>query len=139
MKSRKKNGFEKKSVAVIMPAYNEAKKIGSVISALKKSGYHNIIVVNDGSSDETSGIAEKSGALVVNHFTNRGLGGALGTGIESALKFTNASVFVTFDSDGQHDASDIKNVAGPIFSGEADCVIGSRLLNSEGMPWIRRF
>jgi len=139
MEGGKKSGFEKKNVAVIMPAYNEAKKICSVISALKKSGYHNIIVVNDGSTDATSTLAEKSGAIVVSHSINRGLGGALGTGISAALKFTSAQVFVTFDSDGQHDVSDIKKVVEPIFSGEADAVIGSRLINPEGMPLIRRF
>jgi glycosyltransferase involved in cell wall biosynthesis len=139
MRYREKSGFEKKNIVLIMPAYNEAKKIGSVISGLKKSGYHNIIVVNDGSADATSALAEKSGAIVVNHFLNRGLGGALGTGISAALKLTSASVFVTFDSDGQHDPSDIEKVVKPIFLREADCVIGSRLINPEGMPWIRRF
>jgi len=139
MKGGKKSGFDRNRIAVIMPAYNEEKKIGSVISALRKSGYHNIIVVNDGSSDSTAKIASKNGAIVVSHSINRGLGGALGTGIAAALKLTSASVFVTFDSDGQHDAADIKKVVEPIFSGEADAVIGSRLINPEGMPWIRRF
>ncbi|MCX6710097.1 MAG: glycosyltransferase family 2 protein [Candidatus Woesearchaeota archaeon] len=130
-------GRKGKRLFIVMPAYNEEKAIAGVIRSLKHSGYNNIIVVDDGSRDKTSAIAEKEGVILIRHFINRGLGGALGTGISAALKM-GAEIIVTFDSDGQHDVSDIKKVAAPIRRGEADVAIGSRLVNSKGMPFVRR-
>jgi glycosyltransferase involved in cell wall biosynthesis len=122
---------------IVMPAYNEAKVIGRVIKGLYREGYKDIVVVDDGSSDKTGDIARQHGADVYRHAINRGLGGALGTGIEAA-KQKSADIIVTFDSDGQHNPKDIKKVIQPIIQGRADAVIGSRLLRPKGMPWIRR-
>jgi UDP-N-acetylglucosamine---dolichyl-phosphate N-acetylglucosaminyltransferase len=122
---------------IVMPAYNEEKMIAAAISSLKAQGYHEIIVVDDGSRDRTAEIALASGAIVYRHSINRGLGGALGTGIRAAL-MTDAEIIVTFDSDGQHDARDIAKLIAPIMSGKADAVIGSRLLKPKGMPIVRR-
>ena len=119
-----------------MPAYNEEKVIGKVIDGLKKEGYSEIIVVDDGSADSTSAVARKRGAKVYRHPLNRGLGGALGTGIAAAREY--ADVIVTFDSDGQHDPKEIAKLIRPIEKGRADVVIGSRMKNPKGMPFIRR-
>jgi len=120
-----------------MPAYNEEKVIGRVLNDLRNEGYNNLIVIDDGSSDNTAQIAQSNGAKVYSHAVNRGLGGALGTGIAAAIA-EEPDVIVTFDSDGQHDPQDIKKIITPIVTDNADVVIGSRLINPKGMPWVRR-
>lgn len=126
-----------KKVFIVMPAFNEEKVVARVINDVMKEGYRNIVVVDDGSKDKTSIKAESAGAIVVKHPINRGLGGALKTGIDFAL-LNEADIIVTFDSDGQHDPAEIKKLVSPILKGKADAVIGSRLKNPKGMPYIRR-
>lgn len=122
---------------IIIPAYNEESSIANVISDLKSHGYTNIIVVNDGSQDQTGKQIEKTGVPVLTHIVNRGLGAALGTGFEFATK-KNADLVVTFDSDGQHKAKDIQKIIDPVLSRHADVVIGSRMLwNKKSMPLSR--
>ncbi len=128
-------------VSIVIPAYNEASTIGRVVQQVMSLELPDIkkevIVVDDGSCDRTGDIARSKGAVVVRHFINRGLGGALGTGIEAALHRA-ADVVVTFDADGQHSADDIKRVIQPVLIDRADVVIGSRMLEGSGMPWERR-
>jgi glycosyltransferase involved in cell wall biosynthesis len=124
-------------VAVVIPAYNEARTIEGVIRGLMARGLLCIIVVDDGSIDRTGELAGQQGAQVVRHILNRGLGGALGTGLRAALRL-KPEIIVTCDADGQHDPDDIRQLLGPIEQGEADVVIGSRMLNPAGMPWSRR-
>lgn len=121
-------------ILIVVPAFNEGKSIIDVIRDLKKHGYKNILVVDDGSVDRTGELAKKAKAFVVRHVINRGLGAALGTGFEFA-KHKSYSTLVTFDSDGQHKAKDIINILKPIKNNQADVVIGSRLLwNKKNMP-----
>lgn len=122
---------------IIIPAFNEEKTIGNVIKELKNHGYKNIVVINDGSTDKTAKIAEKQGIKVVNHLLNRGLGAALKTGVEYAKK-QNIEIVITFDSDGQHKASDIKKLIKPIVENKADFVIGTRLLLPKYVPFDRK-
>lgn len=103
---------------IIIPAWNEEKTLPAVIADLKRHGYKNIVVINDGSTDGTIG--------TLNHVINRGLGAALGTGFEYAKDF-GADIIVTFDADGQHKAEDIENLIKPIIDQRADVVIGSRM------------
>jgi len=124
------------NLTVIIPAYNEEKHIGEVVQGVKKYT-ENIIVIDDGSEDKTSEIAQKNGAKVYRHFINRGLGGALGTGIKAAL-FCRADIIVTLDADGQHDPEEIPHLLKPIIEGKADVVIGSRFLVRQSMPLFRR-
>lgn len=124
-------------IIVVVPAYNEASKIQQVIREIKKH-FPDIIVVDDGSSDGTERIARKEGVLVYHHIINRGLGGALGTGITAAVQ-RGADIVVTFDGDGQHRPDDIDRVIQPLLEHKADVVIGSRMLDRKGMPAIRRF
>tara|TARA_Y100001936_G_C16035813_1_gene648492 strand:+ start:326 stop:1207 length:882 start_codon:yes stop_codon:yes gene_type:complete len=114
-------------IIIGIPAFNEEKNIASIITRL--SGIADtIIVCNDGSTDLTSEIAEKMGALVINHKKNLGYGGAIRS-IFLKAKEINGDVLVTFDADGQHRIQDIENVTNPIINQEADLVIGSRFLD----------
>ncbi len=128
--------FHKQKVGIVIPAYNEAKAIGKVLDALKEAHYENVIVVDDGSKDDTPEIVKQAGVRVVRHGLNRGLGGALGTGLQAAIHMGYEAI-ITFDADGQHDVADIERVATPLLAGKADVVIGSRLKSRKGMPWYR--
>lgn len=123
-------------LVVIIPAYNEEKKIGQVIDGVKE--YTNsIIVVDDGSQDKTSKIALEKGVKVYRHLINRGLGATLGTGIRAAL-LEEAELISTLDADGQHDPKEIPKLLEPLISGESDIVIGSRFLENQKMPAFRK-
>ena len=111
-------------VFIIIPAYNEDKKIGKVITEIKKS-YKNIVVVDDGSKDNTYKIAQTKKVHVLRHVVNRGQGAALKTGIDYALK-QGAEIMITFDADGQFLVKDIKKLIKPL--NKYDIVLGSRFL-----------
>ena len=127
-------------LAILIPAYNEEKTIGKVIKAIPrrypKITRTEIIVIDDGSWDNTPKIAQKMKATLISHYINRGLGGALGTGF-TYVKRNKFDLLLTFDADGQHNPQDIWPVLKPILDGKADVVIGSRLKNHRGMPWYR--
>ena len=128
-----------KPVAVIMPAYNEARVISSVLSRMPSEidGMAVIpIVVDDGSHDGTAEAARRSGALVVRHLTNLGVGAATITGLRAAEEL-DACIMVTMDSDGQHDPEEIVSLVRSLIDGRFDVVIGSRILSPRGMPFSR--
>lgn len=120
-------------VIIVIPAYNEAKVIASVVSNVLKHGFANIVVIDDGSSDSTGAKAQQAGALVITHRLNRGKGAATKTGIEAA-RLMQADIIVTMDGDGQHAASDIKNLIEPILRERCHVVLGSRLCRQTSMP-----
>ena len=124
-----------KTIAII-PAYNEASHVGDVIRATLEY-VDEVLVVDDGSSDETAAESEAAGASVYRHIINRGVGGATATGLRAAVQ-RGAEIIVTLDSDGQHLPSEIPQVIAPIIEGTADFVIGCRLLDPTGMPWSRQ-
>jgi len=124
-------------IFIVIPAYNEEKMIGKVIFGIKKEGYKNIIVVDDGSEDKTADVAKKEGAKVLRHILNRGKGAAAKTGLEYA-KFKKADIVITFDGDGQHNPKDIKKLIEKIHQGY-EVVLGSRFLNKKNkMPLFNR-
>ena len=125
---------EKHSIIVI-PAYNEERSIVAVIRGLKQQGFASLIVVDDGSSDRTSELARQEGVILLRHILNRGLGGALGTGISAALRL-GAELIVTFDADGQHSADDVSGLIEPILADQADVVLGSRFLRRDTVAAI---
>jgi glycosyltransferase involved in cell wall biosynthesis len=94
------------------------------------------VVVDDGSSDDTGGVARAEGAIVVRHRVNLGKGGALLTGCEAAERL-GADIIVTMDADGQHRPEDVPRLLAPILAGATDMVVGVRALAGE-MPGIQR-
>jgi glycosyltransferase involved in cell wall biosynthesis len=109
-------------VGIVIPAYNEAKTIGGIVSRAKKYGA--VVVVNDASRDNTAAVAKKAGAVVVTHPQNRGLGAALRTGFDAALK-RGFDIIVTIDADGQHKPEEIPKLISKVGEGY-DFVLGSR-------------
>lgn len=126
------------TIVAVIPAYNEAPRLGLVLRSLKPHVTH-IIVVDDGSRDETAMVAQAEGVHVLRHRVNRGQGAALKTGTMAALQL-GADVIVHLDADGQHDPLSLATLLGPIERGEADVVYGSRFagVKADGMPASRR-
>jgi glycosyltransferase involved in cell wall biosynthesis len=126
-------------VVAVIPAYNEEKRIKQTIAGVLRYTPH-VIVVDDGSQDETPVHAREAGAKVIRHAVNRGQGAALKTGTVAALA-EEADVIVHLDADGQHDPGSFPDLLMPIETGEADVVFGSRYLGMkpEGMPRTRRW
>lgn len=121
-----------------LPAYNEEKNIAKVILELQQITKI-IVVCDDGSTDLTTKIAEKMGAIVVSHPKNLGYGAAIRS-IFLKAKELNADILVTFDADGQHRVQDISKVVEPIKANTADIVIGSRFLtDNDSVPNYRKF
>jgi glycosyltransferase involved in cell wall biosynthesis len=122
---------------IVIAAYNEGKSISKVISRLSKAGYHDIVVVDDGSKDDTYNVALESGATVLKHVVNRGQGAALKTGIDYSYK-SGADIIVTFDADGQHRVEDLNAMIAPVESRKYDITVGSRFLKPVYMPFFRK-
>lgn len=126
-----------KKVLCIIPAYDEEATIGQVAAgALQHCG--NVLVIDDGSQDQTAEMAEQAGASVIKHLICLGTGGALSTGFKAALQ-TDSAILVTMDGDGQHKPDEIPIILDPITKGNADVVVGSRFLKPQDcIPLIKR-
>lgn len=114
------------NVLAIIPAYNEAQNIGSVVERARE--FCPVLVIDDGSTDGTGEAAAAAGARVVRNTRNLGLGRTIRRAYEEALK-SGAAVVVQLDADGQYDPKEIPALMQPIDKGEADMVLGSRLEN----------
>ena len=121
------------AILAIVPAYNEEGSIAGVIDDLKNSGLAlDVLVVNDGSRDQTSSVAMATGkALVVDLLKNLGIGGAVQAGFKFAARH-HYRIAVQFDGDGQHLASEIGKLLAALEEGGANLVIGSRFLSKAG-------
>ena len=132
-------------LVVLIPAYNEEKTIGDVISEIPRNlegvEHVDVLVIDDGSTDNTVRVAEDAGAdKVVSHHRNIGVGAAFSTGIYNALE-CGADIIVTIDADGQFNPHDIPTLIAPILAGEAEFVTASRFLDPRlepSMPWIKK-
>ena len=127
-------------VWVIIPAHNEEKMIGQVLADLLQYPYH-ILVVDDGSTDQTMQAALLYPVTLLRHVTNLGQGAALQTGIRYALSFPETRLIVTFDADGQHHASDLPQMLETCLEGHYDVVLGSRFTETGqalNMPVMKR-
>lgn len=129
---------EDKTVYIIIPVYNEARNIIPVIENCKRAGFAHILIVDDGSYDNTKILAEKCGVEVISHIINRGQGAAVQTGIIAALE-KGADIIVTMDGDQQFNPSNIPGIIAPLLKDEADIVIGSRFKQKNRIPFTRRF
>lgn len=125
-----------KKTWIVIPAWNESARLPGVLTQLVGRDWQ-VVVVDDGSQDDTAEVARRAGVWVLRHMINRGQGAALRTGILFATKH-GAERIVTFDADGQHRATDIDSLLAPLDDGRADIVLGSRFLGeAPGIPWFR--
>lgn len=115
---------------VVIPAYNEARTIGSVVLQSLRHA-ERVIVVDDGSTDATAEVARLAGAEVFAHDRNRGKGAAVKTGLSS---LSEGRVVALLDADGQHDPSSLPELFAPIEAGDADLVVGERSAPGDGRP-----
>jgi polyprenyl-phospho-N-acetylgalactosaminyl synthase len=112
-------------VWIVVPAFNEASVIGDVIADIR-SGFDHVVLVDDGSKDNTAEIALRAGAHVVRHPVNLGQGAAIQTGVEYARAQPGARMFATFDADGQHRLKDVVTMIGRLATEDVDMVVGTR-------------
>lgn len=129
------NNSEKRKVTgdivFVIPAYNEWAVIYTTVEALLRKGYTNIIVVNDGSKDNTESeiLRLDNSVIYLKHFINRGQGAAIETGFEYVRRYADVLYVVTFDSDGQHDIADLEKFIKKLESDESiEIVLGSRFI-----------
>ena len=139
-----------KKVLVFIPAFNEEESIESVIQQVSnlfpeektrsKGFFIQLLIVNDGSTDQTEEIAKSKGIKVISHPRNLGLGAATRTGMANAFE-AGADIAIKLDADLQHDPADIENVILPILENKADICWGSRITGeiTYRMPMIRKY
>ena len=125
-------------VYILIPVFNEEKKIESVISDLSKY-FINIIAVNDGSTDSSRDILKSLDVTLLNHSINLGQGAAISTGFKYIQNLNNAKAVVTFDADGQHSVEDAKAFAKEILSCDEEVIFGSRFIkNKANIPFLKK-
>lgn len=119
-------------IVAVIPAYNEAARIASVLHTIPRR-IDRVLVVNDGSSDATASVVASESArdqkiVLISHVRNRGMGAALRTGILYALRHLNARTIVTLDADGEHDPVELVRILGHLSRNDTDLVCGERNL-----------
>ena len=127
-------------VVACIPAYNAGKSLSTVIQGVRKF-VEEVIVVNDGSIDNTREVAQKAGARVIDHAVNLGYGAAILSCLKAGAQ-AGAEIIITIDADLQHNPEDIPLLTEPIMRGRADIVTGSRFITGIGagtLPTYRRF
>ncbi len=125
------------NICILIPAYNEEKNIGRVIEQARQF-INEVVVVNDGSSDNTAGVAEDKGAVCLCHDYNRGKGASLQTGFEYILTKKDITAIVVMDADGQHDPNELPDFLELFKDTESDLILGNRMLDPSGMPFLRK-
>ena len=129
-------------ISVIIAAYNEEAGLEAILPHMpcEISGHPvRVIVVDDGSTDDTAAVAASHGCATVIQPANAGKGAALKAGL-AAVQSLDARVVVLMDADGQHDPVDLARIVAPVLEGEADLSVGSRYLDHSGRgaaPWNR--
>ena len=127
-------------LCVMMPALNEEATVGEVIARVPRHlpgiSEITVVVVDDGSTDDTRRIALEAGAIVVSHTSNLGVGRAFQTGVEKALEL-GADYLVNVDSDGQFDPDDISKLLEPLLEGRADGTTASRFIDRSLTPVMK--
>src|SRR5262245_12353385 len=117
---------ESPRISIVMPAYNEEAVIGRILDELHQQGnFYEIIVVDDGSSDQTIPVAQEHGAKIVRHPYNIGNGAAVKSGIREA----SGDIIVLMDADGQHPPTDVMRLVS--YVGDYDMVVGARTKASD--------
>jgi glycosyltransferase involved in cell wall biosynthesis len=127
------------TVAVVLPAFRAGARIADVIERVRRASPEaTVLVVDDGSDDDTASRALSAGAAVASHDRNLGKGRALATGLDAALALQGMAWTVTLDADGQHPPEAIPSLLGPLLAGRADLVVGARRRAAGAMPLSRR-
>ncbi|HVN86692.1 MAG TPA: glycosyltransferase family 2 protein [Candidatus Binatia bacterium] len=124
---------------VVVPAFNEAASIAGVVAAVRGVFDGDIVVIDDGSIDDTAACARRAGAIVLHHPCNLGIGATVQTGFIYALAH-GYDAALRIDGDGQHDPRYIPQLLEPLLTARTDIVVGSRFLARKGYQstWIRR-
>lgn len=126
-----------RGVAAVLPAFNAGRHLGAVLEGIRKHlKPEEILVVDDGSADDTSAVAERTGVGLVKHPVNQGKGAALATGLRWARESSFLAV-INLDADGQHDPDEIPLFIETFLRGDADLIVGTRLGDPRGMPGLR--
>lgn len=128
-------------VCVIIPAYNEGSVIKAVAEGIRRelektALTYEVVVIDDGSRDNTGPEARDGGALVISHILNSGAGAATATGLSFAQQ-NNFDIAATMDADGQHSPEDVVKGIQILQSSDKDLLIGSRLIDSRGMSRVK--
>jgi glycosyltransferase involved in cell wall biosynthesis len=127
------------AVAVVVPAFEAAPTVGDVVARVRRAAPGaTVLVVDDGSADDTAARALAAGAAVASHGTNLGKGRALATGLAAAAALAGARYVVTLDADGQHPPEALPALLVPLEAGAADLVVGARRREPGVMPLGRR-
>lgn len=127
-----------KDILVVIPAYNEGKNLGIVIDDIReKISNADILIVDDGSSDDTAGVAEERNVFLARHVFNLGIGASFETSCRFARDM-GYKYILRMDADGQHCTDYISSLVAPVVSGECDITIGSRFLG-ESAPDVSLF
>lgn len=123
------------NICVLIPVYNEAKTLGAIVKSLKDKGL-DVIVVDDGSTDDSSRIAKENGAFVMRHQNKNGKGYSLQRGFQYILKEGYDGI-IMMDGDGQHAVEDIGQFIEYAQTHQKGMLNGNRMVNSQNMPWLR--
>jgi len=133
--------MSKKNICIVIPAYNEelaiADTIVSIRTSLKNTSFgYEIVVINDGSTDETAARAYDQHVTVISHILNSGAGSATATGLRYA-ELNKFDIAATMDADGQHAANDVVRGIKKLEKEKYDLLIGSRLVKNNGMSRVK--
>ncbi len=123
--------INKSHIFIIIPSFNEGNRIATVINAIKEKGFENIIVIDDGSTDNSMALISNHGVTILKHLVNRGAGAATETGLKFCREYLHAETVVMIDADTQHDVNDITRLLESHFEQNADITIGNRFLESQ--------
>ena len=122
-------------VCIVIPTYNESAAIGSIIKQIRQQD-HDVVVIDDGSTDTTSQISQESGAFVLRNSKNQGKGHSLLRGFNYVMD-NNYDAVITMDGDDQHSPDDTVLFIQKAESSDAGIIIGNRMHNPKNMPFIR--
>lgn len=129
-------GLKTRNTVIVIPSYNEDRTIGNVVLDIVKMGL-SVLVIDDGSTDNTEHIALDNGAMVLGHKRNMGKGFSVREAIRHVLEKTNFEWMIIMDGDGQHHPEDIPLLMDAAERDNVDMVIGNRMLYTKNMPFLR--